>query len=123
MSPRAEGEGSRPARRLLRALAVVYLAALVASQLWWRVGGGPGLPEPTAAVLELPAVEGGEASGPSVRLVHTDSGAREAGAPTLLLLHGSPGSRHPKNTVQSGVVDQTERHHAGAGAPPNDRIR
>ncbi len=94
MSPRAEGEGSRPARRLLRALAVVYLAALVASQLWWRVGGGPGLPEPTAAVLELPAVEGGEARGPPVRLVHSDSGARAAGAPTLLLLHGSPGSRH-----------------------------
>lgn len=94
MSRRGEAGGSPRFRRLLRWLGLAYLATLLVSQLWWRLGGEAAPRPVTAAAVELPAVYPDGSEGSAVRVVHLDRGPRDGSGHPLLLLHGSPGSRH-----------------------------
>lgn len=81
---------------MLRRLLFVYLAVLLVSHLvsWWR---GPVSPEvKTVAlgsfeVVELPRRKGVQETLGTMRVGYWDVPARDADAPTLLLVHGSPG--------------------------------
>lgn len=91
MSSASDRRGPGLRRRLL----LGYLALLAASHLVGCLRSGAPEPGPDARVLELLAVDGDARTDQLVRLVWHDAPA-EAGAdaPTLLVLHGSPGSRH-----------------------------
>lgn len=98
---RADGESPTLARRLLRAAVLLYLVTLVGSQLWWRTTGGPGA-RPLSAEAAL--LTTGEAPDEvAVRVAYEDSGSREPGSPTLLFLHGSPGSRHDFDALTAAL--------------------
>jgi pimeloyl-ACP methyl ester carboxylesterase/membrane protein DedA with SNARE-associated domain len=80
---------SRPAG-LLRGLSLVWLCALLASWTWQFVGPDPGEPTRSTPGVELLEVDReGHTTGRTVQLAFQEAG--DASAPTIVLLHGNPG--------------------------------
>ena len=80
-------------RKRTAGLFVVYLSLLAASHLVWALRSGPPTPDAGERLCLVPEVLDGKRTGERVRLVYRDRGPRDA--PTITLLHGSPGrGRH-----------------------------
>ncbi|MEO0650749.1 MAG: alpha/beta fold hydrolase, partial [Planctomycetota bacterium] len=82
-------------RRLVAVLLALYLVLLAASHAV-RALRPPGVPVlgPMQSAIELPVIQGGQARGERARVVYEDHRSKDltGDAPTVVLLHGSPGS-------------------------------
>jgi pimeloyl-ACP methyl ester carboxylesterase/membrane protein DedA with SNARE-associated domain len=88
----AEDQKSGRKRGWLRGLLLGYLVILIASQMVWRFGThAPRLRE-GSLTAELTEVDGEDLGTRKIRLAYRDLGSREPDAPTMVLLHGSPGT-------------------------------
>ena len=85
-------EPARRRRRFLRGLALLWGLSLVASHLWWWTHPSAPVLGPADQLRELAAVDGEARLEARVPLAFRDLGSRAAHAPTVVLLHGSPGS-------------------------------
>ncbi len=92
MSPDTVQAGRR--RRRLRLALFVYLGLLLVSHLWSPLSPETSALEDDEFTVELPSAEGTTRTGAPVRLVYLDRRPADLPeAPTLLLVHGSPGSK------------------------------
>ena len=95
-----------PSRRKRRAaLVVVGYGLLLAISYLVRWQASAEQPVPTASVETLEAVDGDRQLDRPVRLVYEDHPARVDGAaPPVILLHGSPGSRHDFRAIRKPLA-------------------
>ncbi len=79
-------------RKWLRTLMFGYLLILASSQLVWRLGTHVPRVSESSSFVQLAEVDGEQRAARQVRMAYRDLGSRATDAPTLVLLHGSPGT-------------------------------
>src|SRR5512143_629901 len=87
---------SSPVRlNVLRVAGAAYLALLAASCVVRHVGRTTPAPAPDETFVELPAVNGDATLDRTIRVAYEHAEpSGDSRAPTVVLLHGSPGGKH-----------------------------
>ena len=83
---------ARLRRRWWRWVALVWVALLAASHLWWWAHPLEVAPAAGRELVELPVVDGQAQLEGTTPLVYRDLDAHDGDAPVAVLLHGSPGN-------------------------------
>jgi membrane protein DedA with SNARE-associated domain/pimeloyl-ACP methyl ester carboxylesterase len=88
--------GERPRRRriVLRGLLLLYLVLLLVSHTLRPLSPPPVSPAPGESLMRLPARDGASVSGSEIDLVYLDRSPEGSFGLPVVLLHGSPGSKH-----------------------------